>query len=506
MTAIRRVATVIPMAIQGASPPEVSSGLKACDDTDPENPPVAIATPSTRVAAISTIVNRLIGVRDRLRSVRYQCPRNKALYAEPRNAAPASSWNTQIANDWRPVVAIATSAATDRTVAMIATMRPADFSRTSRRMVATLSTAAVASASWTARAASPSPGIAADRAASHAGHANSSTMIADQIEKKDRLVSFHRGVAHVSTDEPATVSARMSANTPAKPVMGALSTWPIRVSGTAHLALAGTLCRMNDWRSYDRTAATYERVHAPRFAEPARDLATLAGVTQGSAVLDVGTGTGIGAKVAQELGATAVGVDPSEGMLDVARSARPDIEFLAAQAIDLPFADGRFDVVMGNFVLAHFAKVETALFDIMRVTRPGGVIAFTTWADGRDAFTDTWLELVSTVVPDDLLEPTLDKAIPNHERFTRREAVEEVLLDAGLRHVRTEPRQYEWRYGRDEFVDGLTVWATGRFVREMLGEDGWASFLDRVRATFAERFPDPLHDRRDVLLAIGTKE
>jgi hypothetical protein len=142
----------------------------------------------------------------------------------------------------------------------------------------------------------------------------------------------------------------------------------------------------------------------------------------------------------------------------------------------------------------------------MRVTRPGGVIGFTTWTDGRDAFTDTWLELVSSVVPDDLLAPTLDKAIPNHDRFTRRAAVEEVLLDAGLRHVRTEPKQYEWRYTRDEFVDGLTVWATGRFVREMLGEDDWASFLDRVRATFAERFPDPLHDRRDILLAIGTKE
>jgi len=263
---------------------------------------------------------------------------------------------------------------------------------------------------------------------------------------------------------------------------------------------------MDDWRSYDRTATTYERIHAPRFAEPARDLATLAGVAQGSTVLDVGTGTGIGAQVAEELGATAVGVDPSEGMLDVARSARPDIEFLAAQAIDLPFPDGRFDVVLGNFVLAHFAKVETALYDIMRVTKPGGVLGFTTWTDGRDAFTDTWRELVATVVPNDLLEPTMNKAIPNHERFTKRAAVEEVLLDAGLRHVRTEPMQYEWLYTRDEFIDGLTVWATGRFVREMLGEDGWDRFLERVRATFAERFPDPLHDRRDVLLAIATKE
>ena len=263
---------------------------------------------------------------------------------------------------------------------------------------------------------------------------------------------------------------------------------------------------MNDWRSYDLTAETYERVHAPRFAEPARDLAALAGVAAGTRVLDVGTGTGVAAGVAADLGASAVGVDQSTAMLEVARVSHPGIPFLTAQAIDLPFANGSFDAVLGTFVLAHFANVQTALFELLRVTRPGGVIAFTTWTDGRDVFTDTWRELVSTVVPNDMLGPTLAKAIPNHDRFTRRAAIEETLIDAGLRHVRTEPREYEWHYTRDEYLDGLTVWATGRFVREMLGEDAWTAFLERARATFAERFPDPLHDTRDVMLAIGTKE
>jgi ubiquinone/menaquinone biosynthesis C-methylase UbiE len=263
---------------------------------------------------------------------------------------------------------------------------------------------------------------------------------------------------------------------------------------------------MDDWRSYDRAADTYERVHAPRFVEPARDLAALAGVGPGMRVLDVGTGTGIGAQVAQELGATAIGVDPSVGMLDVARDRRAGIGFVAAEAIDLPFPPGSFDAVVGTFVLAHFTKVETALFDIVRVTKPHGVIGFSTWMDGRDAFTDTWRQLVLGVVPQDMLEQTLAKAVPNRERFTRRAAVEETLIDAGLRHVRTEPMRYEWHYARDEYVDGLTTWATGRFVREMLGEDEWKRFMDRAHGVFAERFPDPLHDSREVLLAIGTKE
>jgi ubiquinone/menaquinone biosynthesis C-methylase UbiE len=263
---------------------------------------------------------------------------------------------------------------------------------------------------------------------------------------------------------------------------------------------------MDDWRSYDDVAATYERVHAPRFAEPARDLLALAGVGAGQRVLDVGTGTGVAARVAAELGADAVGVDASIEMLRVGRAAHADLRLAAAEAIDLPFANGQFDAVVGTFVLAHFARVDTALFDIVRVTRPGGTVAFTSWADARDAFGDTWLKLVTDVVPKELLEPSVARAIPNHDRFTRRAAVEEALHDAGLRHVRTEPATYEWSYALDDYLDGLEVWAVGRFAKEMLGPEAWTAFRARARSAFADRFPDPLHDRRDVLLAVGVKE
>jgi ubiquinone/menaquinone biosynthesis C-methylase UbiE len=265
---------------------------------------------------------------------------------------------------------------------------------------------------------------------------------------------------------------------------------------------------MNDWRTYDLVADAYERVHAPRFVEPARDLVALANPPAVGRVLDLGTGTGVAAEAALESvgpGGLVVGVDGSTRMLEVARRARPGLLLASAEAIDLPFSDSTFDAVLGNFVLAHFKKVQTALYDAIRVLRPGGRLAMSAWSDAPDAFQTAFLELVESVVPRELLEPAWADAIPGHERFRSRGAIEEVFVDAGLRHVRTEPRRYHWVYTLDDYLDGLEVFATGRFVRSMLGEHGWASFRERVRATFAEQFADPLNDVRDVILAVGTK-
>ncbi len=265
---------------------------------------------------------------------------------------------------------------------------------------------------------------------------------------------------------------------------------------------------MEDWRTYDGVAETYERVHAPRLAEPARDLVALAAPPRSGRVLDVGTGTGVAAWAALEATGSeglVVGVDVSLGMLAVARRARPALRLAAAEAIDLPFPDATFDVVTASFAVSHFTRYETALFDMVRVLRPGGRLAVSTWGPSDDAYARAWREEVEAVVQGALLESALRDAVPWEERFADPAALHRALVDAGLRHVRAEVREYRFVYSLEEYLAARETSASGRFVRQMLGERGWQAFRQRVRRTFVERFADPLNDFRDVVLAVGAK-
>src|SRR6185436_18681875 len=285
--------------------------------------------------------------------------------------------------------------------------------------------------------------------------------------KNPRLTSVHSGVRNSSTSPPETVSARTSAVTPAGPDTpraypgdGGLPS-PEKVGNDAAFVTRSPVVWMavDDWRSYDSVAETYARIHAPRLAEPAHDLVELTGIEAGWNVLDVGTGTGVAA----------------------------------------------FDALLANFVLAHFTKYKTALFDMKRVLRPGGRLGLTAWADAEDDLARTWLELVGTVVPPEVLQAAMDERLPWRERFRRRLPLEEALMEAGIRHVRTEVRRYRFQYSLDDYVEGLSTWATGRFVRFMLGESAFAEFVGRARVEFGERFADPVNDFREVLFATGAK-
>lgn len=92
----------------------------------------------------------------------------------------------------------------------------------------------------------------------------------------------------------------------------------------------------------------------------------------GDRVLDLAAGTGTSSAPFATRGARVVACDFSPGMLAVGRRARPDLPFVAGDALALPFADGAFDAVTISFGLRNTADPAAALREMARVTRSGG--------------------------------------------------------------------------------------------------------------------------------------
>jgi ubiquinone/menaquinone biosynthesis C-methylase UbiE len=259
-----------------------------------------------------------------------------------------------------------------------------------------------------------------------------------------------------------------------------------------------------DWRSFDGVAETYDRTRARAHAEPAADVvAALGSPTEGS-ILDVGTGTGVLASAAREAGwKRVVGVDRSLPMIRLA--AGRGVRVAVADVVDLPFSDSRFDAVAAAFALHVFPRYDTALADMLRVLRPGGGFGCVTWASSPDEFARTWHAVAEAFGTTELLEDARKRAAPWEDRLADPSRLEETLRDAGLREVRIERRAYRQSMSIQDYLAGRETMAMGRFLHGILGEALWERFRARVEDEFRNRFPDPIGDSYEVLIAVGKK-
>jgi demethylmenaquinone methyltransferase/2-methoxy-6-polyprenyl-1,4-benzoquinol methylase len=94
--------------------------------------------------------------------------------------------------------------------------------------------------------------------------------------------------------------------------------------------------------------------------------------TAGQRVLDLAAGTGTSSAPLTAGGAVVVPADFSLGMLRQGRRQQPQLPFVAADALQLPFADDVFDVVTISFGLRNVTGLQAALTEMLRVTVPGG--------------------------------------------------------------------------------------------------------------------------------------
>jgi SAM-dependent methyltransferase len=155
-------------------------------------------------------------------------------------------------------------------------------------------------------------------------------------------------------------------------------------------------------------------------ADPARGrLLDEAEVGPGTALLDLGCGSGELCALATARGARASGIDASEAMVATARRLVPQADLRVGALEDLQWPEATFDVVTAVNALQFAADLGEALSEAARVTRPGGRIGVSNWS--RRAACD-----VNTI--DDALSP------PGAESAVRLPGgLERLMAEAGLR-------------------------------------------------------------------------
>ncbi len=109
----------------------------------------------------------------------------------------------------------------------------------------------------------------------------------------------------------------------------------------------------------------------------------------GERILDLAAGTGTSSKPFADAGALVVPADLSLGMLQVGKQRQPELAFVNADALALPFADGAFDAVTISFGLRNVEDTAAAVTELRRVTRPGGRVVICEFSTPTEA----WLRL-----------------------------------------------------------------------------------------------------------------
>ncbi len=140
--------------------------------------------------------------------------------------------------------------------------------------------------------------------------------------------------------------------------------------------MADTPIRFDDGAAYEQMMGVWSRSAGEIFLD---------WVAPASGLRWVDVGCGNGAFTALIVGRCAPsvihGIDPSEGQLAFART-RPDArgaEFHQGDAMVLPFADAGFDMAVMGLVIFFVPKPATGVAEMVRVVRPGGIVATYAW-------------------------------------------------------------------------------------------------------------------------------
>ena len=216
---------------------------------------------------------------------------------------------------------------------------------------------------------------------------------------------------------------------------------------------------------------------AQRIESAAREVVDGCAISAGQEVLDVAAGNGNAAVLAAREGAAVVASDLTPAMVELGRTRTEgeglDVEWVVADAEELPFADERFDCATSVFGAMFAPRPDIAARELFRVVRPGNTVGMANWTP--EGFNGRFFALANSYAP----PPPED--VPRPVDWGREEVVRERFADlAGS--ILVEPRFVRWSFADPD--------EASRFFEETAGPSvTLAGMLDdeargRLRAEF----------------------
>jgi SAM-dependent methyltransferase len=215
----------------------------------------------------------------------------------------------------------------------------------------------------------------------------------------------------------------------------------------------------------------------------AEELTEALDVVPGERALDVACGSGNGAlAVARRAWGNTVGADFVPALLERGReraaAERLDVDFVEADATDLPFGDGEFDVVMSIFGAMFAADQEKAAAELLRACKPGGKVGMANWVP--DGGVGRMFMTIAKHAPP-------PPGVPSPLRWGTEDGLRELLGD-GVSELRIERRRSRQAFrSADHFLDVFrTSFGPTKVAFERVGSEGEAALEADLRTYLEE--------------------
>lgn len=205
---------------------------------------------------------------------------------------------------------------------------------------------------------------------------------------------------------------------------------------------------LKEWQESSKYWSKHSDTIRTMFAPVTKALIERAGIREGQSVLDVAGGPGEPSlTIAEHIepSGSVMCTDAVAGMVEAARNEAKrrgveNVEFRQCTADDLPFPDNSFDVVVSRLGAMFFPDPVAAMREILRVTKPGGVVAFVVWHKSE---LNPFCYLVSRVMDQHIQAPAEDPDAPSAFRFAEPGKLANILTHAGATNVRESVIEFD---------------------------------------------------------------